>query len=62
MCNKQKKGGSGGKLGHSHMSHWVSNDVIKFNAKKERRLEEKKIIQSELDENTRLPKLKIKRD
>lgn len=44
-----KKGGSGGKLGHSNMSHWDKTEAIKLHAKKARRLEEETIIQEELE-------------
>jgi hypothetical protein len=41
-----RKGGSGGKLGHSNMSHWDESNVIKLHAKKVRRLEEREMEQS----------------
>lgn len=55
---KFKKGGSGGKLGHSNMSHWDYTEVIKSQSKRARRLEEKIIIRSELDDDSPVPKRK----
>jgi len=44
--SKYRKGGSGGKLGHSNMSHWDKTEEIKKHSKKTRRLEEREIIRS----------------
>lgn len=41
-------GGSGGKLGHSNMTHWTTTNEIKIAAKKRARIEGKKIIRKEL--------------
>jgi len=56
-----KKGGSGGKLGHSNMTHWEYTEVIKSHSKKARRLEEKTIIQSEMDADSVYSKKRNKR-
>jgi len=44
-----KKGGSGGKLGHSNMSHWDTSGSIKWHARKSRRIEERELEQSVLE-------------
>jgi len=45
---RYKKGGMGGKLGHSNMSHWDTSGIVKEHARKSRRLEER-----ELQENVK---------
>lgn len=44
---KKIEGGSGGKRGHSNMTHWEFTEVIKHQAKKKRRIQSKKIIAEE---------------
>ena len=41
---KQTKGGSGGKKGHSNMSHYAGTEIIKKANKKHRRENSKNII------------------
>lgn len=48
---KLKQGGSGGKLGHSNMSHWSPTGEIKRHSKTARRLDEKIFIKSITAEN-----------
>ena len=42
------EGGSGGKLGHSNMDHWVTTEEIKESTRKRRRLEEKREVREDL--------------
>ncbi|MEQ8207926.1 MAG: hypothetical protein RIA65_17245 [Woeseia sp.] len=44
--------GSGGKLGHRSMDHRSYNSEIKNAAKKKRRLEERPVIDDQLNETT----------
>jgi hypothetical protein len=46
---KRTRGGQGGKLGHSNMSHWMGTEDIKRNHKKHLRKEAKQQIRSELN-------------
>jgi hypothetical protein len=39
----KSEGGSGGKKGHSNMTHWTRTEEIKKAAKKHRRQESKKL-------------------
>jgi hypothetical protein len=52
------EGGSGGKRGHSGMDHWVTTEEIKTASRKRRRLEAKKLIAKELqdEQKTREPR------
>jgi hypothetical protein len=43
------EGGSGGKLGHSNMSHWDETEMIKEATKVRRRNNEKKEIKREIE-------------
>ncbi|MDM8566840.1 hypothetical protein QUF74_14450 [Candidatus Halobeggiatoa sp. HSG11] len=54
-----RKGGIGGKLGHSNMSHWDFTEV-KLQSRKLRRLEEQEIIETEIYESPRFPNPKRK--
>ena len=47
--NNKTEGGSGGKLGHSNMSHWELTEEIKRDSKKLRRENEKREIKDETD-------------
>ncbi len=49
---KQRKGGSGGRLGRSNMSHWDDSSVIKRSARKIRRLEEREVIEQSFEAET----------
>lgn len=42
------EGGSGGKRGHSNMEHWGFTDEIKEAARRQRRLEDKRIVSEEM--------------
>lgn len=42
------EGGQGGKLGHSNMNHWDYTEAIKAAARKQRRLQAKTLIATEL--------------
>ena len=60
--NKFKiEGGQGGKRGHSNMAHWVFSEEHKEAARKNRRLESKKIIRDELDERSGRASMKRRR-
>ena len=54
--NKVKsEGGQGGKLGHSNMHYWGSNDEVKDDARKQRWKDGKKIVENakaELESNS----------
>jgi hypothetical protein len=45
---KATRGGSGGKKGHSNMSHWTGTEIVKAANKKHRRRESKQIIREAL--------------
>ncbi|MEM6885181.1 MAG: hypothetical protein AAF571_09120 [Verrucomicrobiota bacterium] len=45
------EGGQGGKIGHSGMDHWVTTEEIKEATRKRRRIEAKKQVRDELEEN-----------
>jgi hypothetical protein len=42
--------GSGGKKGHSNMSHWTGTEEIKATSKKLRRAHSKQLIRKSLEE------------
>jgi len=42
--------GQGGKLGHSNQNHWMFTEEIKEAARKQRRLDARKVIRKELRE------------
>lgn len=42
------EGGSGGKRGHSNMSHWITTEEIKVAAKKQRRAEARQTVRTSL--------------
>lgn len=44
LKTKKTEGGSGGKKGHSNMTHWSKTEDIKKDTKKGRRVQDKKII------------------
>ncbi len=46
------EGGQGGKLGHSNMNHWDYTEAIKAAPRKQRRLQAKTLIATELKEFT----------
>lgn len=52
MAKKGKRieGGSGGKKGHSNMSHWDPTEWVKARTRRLRRAINKKIIRHELDD------------
>jgi hypothetical protein len=50
FAKKKTEGGSGGKLGHSNMSHWEGNTYVKAHAKTARRLNSKMIVKQEVDD------------
>lgn len=47
---KRTKGGQGGKVGHSNMSHWIGTEVIKKAHKKHLRKENKSLIKELINE------------
>jgi hypothetical protein len=48
--SKKTEGGSGGKLGHSNMTHWEYTEVIKKESRKIRRRNNKKEVESQIKE------------
>jgi len=42
--SKKVEGGSGGKRGHSNMTHWEYTEVIKKSSKKKRRQIDKRAV------------------
>ena len=44
------EGGSGGKRGHRNMEHWGFTDEVKEFARRRRRLDDRLLARSELDE------------
>ena len=60
--NKFKiEGGQGGKRGHSNMAHWVYSEEHKDAARKNRRLESRKIVRDALDERAGRAPMKRRR-
>lgn len=56
LGRKEKtEGGSGGKRGHSNMTHWNKTEYIKEVSKKKRRIESKK-LSSDAEISPPLPK------
>ena len=50
LLKGKTEGGSGGKRGHSNMSHWVTTQEIKDAMRKRRRIESRVIITHELED------------
>ncbi len=44
------EGGSGGKLGHSNMAHWMETELIKAQTKRLRRRDGKLVIRAQVAE------------
>ena len=53
MANSKVKteGGQGGKLGHSNMHYWGTNDEAKDSSRKRRRKNSKRVIEEEVQMN-----------
>ena len=47
---KKSEGGSGGKRGHSGMTHWDLTENVKAQARRDRRNNDDEIIAEQLDE------------
>lgn len=45
---RKTEAGSGGKLGHSNMSHWARTEFIKPEANSMRRQQDKLVVEQEL--------------
>ena len=50
LLKGKTEGGSGGRRGHSNMSHWVTTEEIKVATRKRRRIVSKELIARELKE------------
>lgn len=48
MSKQKTEGGQGGKKGHSNMVHYDYTEVVKAEAKRRRRQEDKKVIKEHL--------------
>lgn len=50
LLGGKTEGGSGGKRGHSNMTHWSYTEEIKMAAKRARRIQSKEMVRHALSE------------